>query len=622
MDEKQIQNIIQLQSQKQVERNFRRSAIAERNIIEYGNLHQDLTNWVEERRYRRLPVAPLHELLWQEHWMVNQKKEIFCKTPQQFFVLTPKNAVETLERIFPGVPLVEIKPQITRVVELIRIFCTARRVIGDEGIHSRYKERIGEEKVALDYWEDFFLFDDNLFHQHNGLIHGKNYKERLIWEKQTVPTPREFQANIRLIKKNKNVAIAEKKTSITSRFINEAMRYLENRNYKPIQALCRKLPDENNKTKMRTKITGPGETYDSHPSVNFVKVLNELAKLKNKVPLGIQEQIAVIADGESVVVDKLAELVACCCLSIPVKPKLWIIATNDSSYILELLNMIYFLEKEQPWLPVSANPQNIFLEDNLTKIIERTYLGMQLVCLESASNLATLDEVYFRRIKKIIRRKPVAFSLSGVGKLTYHNRCQWVAFLNKETEIRRYNEFLGELAEVIYLPNLNAPFKIWEVDFAEVLWLLVVFAIYGTTRMLEKRKTNDLYDSSALIQSFLKERCVFGEVEICYKDELYEAYSFFLRTRYSMEPLPKGRFHNLISEMTKLEEKRPRTSRADHKRGYRGISVALKNAEADSPEIRKAKVISYLEAINKKVLTLLELDVAGGAEKQPNSEGG
>ena len=72
MDEKQIQNIIQLQSQKQVERNFRRSAIAERNIIEYGNLHQDLTNWVEERRYRRLPVAPLHELLWQEHWMVNQ----------------------------------------------------------------------------------------------------------------------------------------------------------------------------------------------------------------------------------------------------------------------------------------------------------------------------------------------------------------------------------------------------------------------------------------------------------------------------------------------------------------------------------------------------------------------
>ena len=107
-----------------------------------------------------------------------------------------------------------------------------------------------------------------------------------------------------------------------------------------------------------------------------------------------------------------------------------------------------------------------------------------------------------------------------------------------------------------------------------------------------------------------------GEGEICYKDELYEAYGTFLRTRYSMEPLPKGQFHNLISEITKIEETRPRTSRADHKRGYRGLSVALKNAEADSPEIRKDKIVLYLEAINKKVLTLLGVDGTSDAEKQ------
>ncbi|MEA4836344.1 MAG: hypothetical protein VB133_14560 [Anaeromusa sp.] len=113
-----------------------------------------------------------------------------------------------------------------------------------------------------------------------------------------------------------------------------------------------------------------------------------------------------------------------------------------------------------------------------------------------------------------------------------------------------------------------------------------------------------------------------GDDEKCYKDELYEAYSFFLQNRYSIKPIPKGRFHNIISSKSNIQEIRPRTSRADNKRGYRGISVELKKAEEDSPEIRKEKVISYLEAINKEVLTLLDLDEAGGVEKQLNSEGG
>ena len=616
MDEKQIQNKIHLQGLKQIERNFRQIAIAERNIIEYGNLLQEIACWMGKWRYQQIPVVPLPELLRQERWTVSQNKGIFCKMQQQFLVLTPKNAVETLERIFPGIPLAEIKPQITRLVELIRVFCAARKATGDEGIDLRYKERIGGVTVALDRWADFLIFDDNLFHQQTGLIHGKNYKKRLMWAKQTEPTPREFQANVRLIKKCKTVDNREKRTSITGSIMNEAIRYLEKRNYKPIQALYCKLPNETSTAKMRTKITGPGETYTSHPSFNFVEVLNQFAKLNNKVPLGIQEQIAVLADGEPEIVDKLAELVACCCLSISVKPKLWLITTNHSSYVLDFLNRIFFLEKEQSYLHMSANPQNIFLENNLTKLIDCTYHGMQLVCLESASNLAVLDEVYFRRIKKIINRKPLAISLSGVGKLTYHNRCQWVAFLKPESEVQRYKQFLRESVKVISFSNLNVPPETRETDFDNNLWLLVVFAIYGMKRMLEKGKTKDVYDPCVLIQSFLKECCVLGEGEICYKDELYEAYGTFLRTRYSMEPLPKGQFHNLISEITKIEETRPRTSRADHKRGYRGLSVALKNAEADSPEIRKEKIVLYLEAINKKVLTLLGVDGTSDAEKQ------
>ena len=285
-------------------------------------------------------MVPLSELLRQERWTVSQNKGIFCKMQQQFLVLTPKNAVETLERIFPGIPLAEIKPQITRLVELIRVFCAARKATGDEGIDLRYKERIGGVTVALDRWADFLIFDDNLFHQQTGVIHGKNYKKRLIWAKQTEPTLREFQAKVRLIKKYKTVVTAEKKVFITSSIMNAAIRYLAERKYKPIQALCCKLPDENSTTKMRTKITGPGETYTSHPSFNFVEVLNQFAKLKKNVPLEIQEQIAVLADGETEVVDNLAELVACCCLSIPVKQKLWLITTNHSSYVLDFLNRL------------------------------------------------------------------------------------------------------------------------------------------------------------------------------------------------------------------------------------------------------------------------------------------
>lgn len=613
-----VNNQNQRERLERVEKNIKMSSIADSNTIEYNKLLTDLYYWMEDRRYRQLPVAPLHEFLWHERWAVNQKKEIFSKTQQQLFVLTPKNAAETLARAFPEIPLAEVKPIITRLVELIRVFATARKATGDEGIYSRYQERIGRETVALDRWADFFIFDDNLFHHQNGLIHGKNYRKRLWWKKQTEPTPRELQAIVRLIKKCKTVATEEKRISTTSGIINEAMRYLGNRGYKPIQALCRKLPDETSTTKMRTTITVPGKVYSSQQSVDFAMVLKELAKFQNKAPGGIRAQIADMADGEPEVVDKLAEIMACCCLSIPVKPKLWIIATNEKNYVINLLDMLFFLENEQSSLSKRVKPQTIFTERILTALIECTYLGAQLVCLESASNLAVLNEEYFLQLKKIVSRKPVTLSLSGAGKLTYHNRCQWVAFLNGEAEVRRYKEFLGDLAEVIYLPNLNAPATEWKLDFDSELWLLTVFAIYGMTRMLEKRKAKDLYDPSALIQSFLKESCVLGENEICYNDELYEAYSNFLRTRYSMKPLPKGRFHNLFSAMTNIECSRPRTCRSDYKRGYRGISVKMERAAADSSEIRKEKIGAYLDAIHKKVVKLLGIDGVSDAEKQFN----
>lgn len=570
---------------------------------------------------------PLIELFVNGQWVVNNRNEVLCKIPSsnQFVVLTPSNAIQRLGHFISADQLLGQEDIIIRLVELIRDIRLAEKADGDEGIFEKYKQRVNWAELVIEKYNDFLFFDDVFFHKDGVLIHGKNYKKVLNWLPKTEPTFREFQAYIRLAKEKKLVRFNTRTPTWPVRRMNAAIHYLDNKNYVPIQRFSDEVPNEKrdrDKHTSATKGISAEKTYYGYGTFGFEDFIRDSRECLLGVPPWVQEQVAEIVDGNLSTVDQLAELFACCCLEIPVKPRLWAIMTNRIAAIWDFLNVVFFEERHNASIRMDVSPKNVFGVAGMTDLIENTYRGLPFVQLQASMPAVVLNDVYFRLLKKAITMKPIVVSQQGVGKLTYINRSQWVIFIRQEKELRRYKEYLGELVETVALPNVNISDDTREADVASGIWLTTIFAIYGLTKILENGKIVESYDPYALIESFLKETCVLGDNEKCYKDELYEAYSLFLQNRYSIKPIPKGRFHNLISSKPNIQEIRPRTNRADNKRGYRGISVELKKAEADSPEIRKEKVVSYLEAINKKVLTLLDLDEAGGAEKQLNSEGG
>lgn len=569
---------------------------------------------------------PLIGLFVNGQWVINIREELLCKIPfsKQFVVLTPNNAIQRLGQFISADQLVGQEDIIIRLVELIRDIRLAEKADGDEGIFKQYKQRVNWVELVIEKYNDFLFFDDNFFHKDGVLIHGKNYKKALKWLAQTEPTFREFQAYIRLAKEKKLVGFNTRTPTWPVRRMNAAIHYLDNKNYVPVQRYSDEVPNEKRDRDKHTpaaKYTTAEKTYYGYGTFGFEDFIKDSGEWLLSVPPVVQEQVAEIVDGDIAAVDQLAELVACCCLEIPVKPRLWAIMTNRITTICNFLNVVFSEEQQNASIRMEVNPKNTFGVAGITALIENTYRGLPFVQLQASVPALVLNDVYFRLLKKAITMKPIVLSQQGVGKLTYINRSQWVIFIKQEKELRTYKEYLGELVETVALPKVNISDDTREADVASGIWLTTIFAIYGLTKMLENRKVVEPYDPYALIESFLKETCVLGDHEICYKDELYEAYSLYLQNRYSMKPIPKGRFHNLISSKPNILETRPRTSRADNKRGYRGISVDMKKAEVDSPERRKEKIASYLDAINKKVLTLLELNGDGGIEKQPNSEG-
>ena len=565
---------------------------------------------LRERHGSQYRHFPLYDLFVYGNWEVNAQREIFLWTKQGPLILSPQNAVKKLERLYPREQLLEVSEHIERIVELLRDILLSSTEPGDLGIYKRYKQRIIGQRVILDDYNQFFFYDDNLFHMSNTLIHGKNYSKVFQWNPQTEPTFRELQAIIRLMKKSKEVRVVEYQSSLSTQALNGAIRFLERKNYTPIQKLCAEMIGKHSPK----RILADANVFD--------KVIKELDKNKYVVPITVKEKISRMVDGNIELVDQLSKLLACSCLSIAVKPKLWVISTNCSREVLEFFRMVEFPNHIDAFNGLKINPKHVFKMDYFAKIIEKTYLGSKFVQVMPAESIAHLNDEYFRKLKKIILQKPLTLSFPAAGKLTYINRIQWITFISKESELRRYKEYLNDLVEIVTLPKLDSLVDDESANFNAGLWFSSIFAIYGLTNIVERKKANTSDDSYQFFDKFIEECCVLGDDEKCYKDELYEAYSLFLQNRYSMKPIPKGRFHNLISSKPNIQENRPRTNRGDNKRGYRGISVELKKAEADSPEIRKEKVVSYLEAINKKVLTLLDLDEAGGVEKQLNSEGG
>lgn len=610
-----------------IARNFKNEQLIINNINEYWDLINELCRRLYNKYGPQYSQMSMFGLFFSDNWDVNQRKEVLCGSPllMQLLVINPNDPLKKLRAIFPDGQLSGVEDIVVRLIELIRDIFSAIKTPGDKGIFRQYKQRINGAVVAIDYHHDFFFFEDNFFCKNGVLLHGKNYKKELIWEARTQPTFREFQACVRLLKEENMVGLNERMLPFPVRLMNAAMHYLRSKKYAPIEKWANKVPNEKrdrDKHTTATKAIIAEKTYYGYGTLGFEDFIQDSGECLLSVPTWVQEQVAEIVDGDIAVVDQLAELVACCCLEIPVKPRLWAITTNHIAAIWNFLNVVFFEERRNASIRMDVSPKKVFGVAGMKSLIENTYRGLPFVQLQASMPAIVLNDVYFRHLKKAITMKSIVVSQRGVGKLTYINRSQWVIFIRQEKELRRYKEYLGELVETVALPNVNISDDTREADVASEIWLTTIFAIYGLTKILENRKIVESYDPYALIESFLKETCVIGDNEKCYKDELYEAYRLFLQNRYSMKPIPKGRFHNLISSKSNIQEIRPRTSRADNKRGYRGISVELKKAEADSPEIRKAKVVSYLEAINKKVLTLLELDGAGGAEKQSNSEGG
>ena len=605
-----------------IARNYKSEQLIINGINEYRCLMNELCRRLQTNYGPQYSQLSLYGLFFSANWDVNQKKEVLCRSPlfMQLLVINPNDPLKKLRTIFPDGQLSGVEDIVVRLIELIRDIFTAIKVPGDKGICRRYKQRINGAAVALDNYRDFFFFDDNFFCKNGVLLHGKNYKKELIWEARTQPTFREFQACVRVLKEEKLVEPNERTLAFPVRRMNAAIHYLDSKKYALIEELASKVPNEKIDKDKRTpvaKAINAEKIYYGYGTFGFEDFIRDSRDCLLSVPPWVQEQVAEIVDGDIEAVDQLAELFACCCLGVSIKPRLWVIMTNRVSTLWNLLNVMFFEERGNESIYTKVSPKKVFGAAGIKSLIENTCNGLQLVQLEAAIPDVFLNDVYFRLLKKAITMKPIVVSPRGVGKLTYNNRSQWVIFIKQERELRRYKEYVGELVETIALPKVNILDETREADEKSGAWLTTIFAIHGLKKILKRKKTQELYDPYALFDEFIETCCVLGDDEKCYKDELYEAYSLFLQNRYSMKPIPKGRFHNLISSKPNIQEIRPRRSRSDNKRGYRGISVEMKKAEADSREIRKEKIVSYLDKINADVLKLLEID-ASDVEKQHN----
>ncbi|MEA4834850.1 MAG: hypothetical protein VB133_06945 [Anaeromusa sp.] len=407
---------------------------------EYANLIKILYEKLIEKYDYQYRWFPLPELFIKGQWVINNRNEVLCKIPstKQFIVMTPDNAIQRLGQFISADQLLGQEDIIVRLVELIRDIRLAEKADGDEGILKQYKQRVNWAELVIEKYNEFLFFDDNFFRENGVLIHGKNYKKALNWLAQTEPTFREFQAYIRLAKEKKLVRFNTRTPTWPVRRMNAAIHYLDNKNYVPIQRFSDEVPNEKRDRDKHTpaaKGISAEKTYYGYGTFGFEDFIRDSRECLLGVPPWVQEQVAEIVDGNLSTVDQLAELFACCCLEIPVKPRLWAIMTNRIAAIWGFLNVVFFEERHNASIRMDVSPKNVFGVAGITDLIENTYRGLPFVQLQASMPAVVLNDVYFRLLKKAITMKPIVVSQQGVGKLTYINRSQWVIFIRQEKEV-------------------------------------------------------------------------------------------------------------------------------------------------------------------------------------------
>lgn len=531
--------------------------------------------------------------------------------PKRLFVFSKEDCVEQIGNALkiPRTLRGEIANDLTKLVDILDFLLRCIKLSGDIGIYDRFLDRTQNKETIFNKAELFLLVDDNLFSTSGAirLIHGKNYRELPSELKEEIPTKREFQAAVRLIKHSikewhKDNIVAAHKPPIML-LMQDIVTLLKNNNYNLVEKISFEAS-----AKPKSRLQG-----DTRFSLK--RNIEALRKENFTVPEKIINYIVHLTDGDMHAIDQLAKLFARINLGNKYDSKvIGIVGNKNIKLFLNFLMDCYSWEEGTSEL-YSLKSKSLKRTEYIAELIQKSYLGLLLTIILPEKSRKHLDEEYFRRLKKIIRSQLFKINDPAYGELKYVNRAVWVTVFEHESELGLYQEYLGGLFETVHLSNMSSNENFEMLRESDVSWVFTIFATYGLVLLLEKKKIREKYDKRKVIDEFIKNYCVISAKAECYKAELYESFYAYFIKKFSVEPITRERFQNIILSQYELKEVRPRHNRQDHKRGFQGISVdkeKLENFfnEAEDGELKKEKVAQYLDNINEKVLNLMGISIS------------
>jgi hypothetical protein len=339
------------------------------------------------------------------------------------------------------------------------------------------------------------------------------------------------------------------------------------------------------------------------------------------VPENFIFQLSKITDGSETTIDQLAMLIARINLGKSlqksnsnshinnISDKLTILLTTNINNITTFFNVLYPVGRRNYRSIHELCTRKALIENIIFK-----YNGGILHIFEHGKSTSPDD---LKLLKKFVKSVPVRKTDKAVGRLTYISNCHYILLAKKQEEVLPYKNYFQNSSQIIALNTQQTPLPtLTKYDYK---WVHTIFATYGLLLLANENnsvlKKQKLLDINSVITAFLKECCIISPEYDCYANELYLLYESYVENNFSIEPVKKLHFVNILKANGDYSYYRPRHHKNDNRWGFKGISIRKEKLEEymSSNTISQAdqvenKIARYLGKINKRIRPLIGIE--------------
>lgn len=337
------------------------------------------------------------------------------------------------------------------------------------------------------------------------------------------------------------------------------------------------------------------------PSKELVRFLMELTNRNNKTLTNLALLFANIASPEILT------------------PKLFLLTTNAKECTCPLKEYFPFL-LEHIFSPTEM-PGFFIPFQTLGELTQKKHiytmtnnLSMETKLITVEQGTSRLSDTQLSCIRKYVKGSKMSVSDKKCGSIFFRNTSPVICFVNNQKDLSFIEHNLPCIRiDLDHIEDSTClPTRELFSSSSACEWLRLCLPLYGIYLLAEKKyhhthlpKEVHLRSSSqedTIIQEFINVCCTRSADVFIYTDELYNAYTFYYKTKHKSTPLKRTQFVTELKRIPNLTYKRPHFSRSEpNKYAFMGICLKTnwESSLSSSDENLSLEEEDFMKKLNK-----------------------